>query len=90
MTDRAGPYDLTAIRKLLLTALNAQELREIFYFAENPSLLPVMHEFAHGDSLPSMVYKAVSYCKRHDLLRELLARVEEKNPQQYAIVEADV
>lgn len=70
MTDRAGPYDLTAIRKLLLTALDAQEL--------------------HGDSLPSMVYKAVSYCERHDLLRELLARVEEKNPRQYAIVEADV
>ena len=89
MTDPAESYDLSAVRKLLLTAFNAQELREIFYFAERSELRPVRHEFADGEGLPAMVYKAVSYCERHDLLGELLAAAKEKNPRQYTIVEAE-
>ena len=87
MTEQE-PYDRIAIREFIITAFNVQELRELFYFAENPDLQLVLHEFADDEGLPAMVLKAVSYCERHHLLGELLAAAKEKNPRQYAIWEA--
>ena len=78
-------YNLGAIRDLLIVAFDPEELKELFYFSENPDLREVVNQFViPGDSLPAMVRKAVRYCESRLLLAELLAEVEQRNPRQYA------
>jgi hypothetical protein len=83
VAEESQRYDLRAIRQLLLTAFTAEELSDLFYFSKTPELREVPNEFAPGDSLPTMVRKAVRYCDLRYLLGELLAEVKEANPRAY-------
>jgi len=73
MAKEARRYDVRAIRELLLEAFTAEEFQDLLYFSKTPELQEVSNEFAPGDSLPTMVRKAVRYCDSHYLLGELLA-----------------
>ncbi len=83
MPRESERYNLSAIRDLLVAAFNADELQELFYFAQSDELKEVVHQFREDDSLPDMVFKAVGYCERNSLLGELLLEVEEANPRKY-------
>ena len=83
MADESQQYRLSAIRDLLIDAFNAEELRQLFYFAQTSELQAVPGEFAPGDSLPAMVRKAVRYCDSRFLLGEMLTEVKAANPRAY-------
>ena len=83
MTEESQ-HNIRAIRELLLTAFNVEELRVLFSFAMSHDLRPVADEFMPEDGKPAMVRKAVAYCRSRFLLDELLAEVKEANPRAYA------
>jgi WD40 repeat protein/tetratricopeptide (TPR) repeat protein len=83
MVEESQRYDVRAIRELLFTAFSAEDLRNLFYFARTLELRDVLSEFAPGDSLPTMVRKAVLYCDSRSLLGEMLMEVAEANPRKY-------
>jgi len=88
MPGQSEQYNLRAIRDLLLDAFNADELHDLFTFAETEELQAVPNEFAEGDGLPAKVRKAVTYCERHGLLGEMLAEVKAANRYAYEQYEA--
>lgn len=88
MVDESQRYNLGAVRDLLMDAFNAEELRDLFYFAQTPELQAVPDKFAEGDGLPTMVRKAVRYCDSRYLLGEMLAEVKAANPRAYERHEA--
>ena len=81
MTEGSQSYDLRAIRELLQTAFNVEDLRGLFSFAVNRDLRPVADQFTPEDSKPAMVRKAVEYCRSRFLLKELLAEIAEAKPR---------
>ena len=83
MTEESQ-HNIRAIRELLQTAFNVEELRVLFSFAMSHDLRPVAGEFMPEDGKPAMVRKAVAYCRSRFLLDELLAEVKEANPRAYA------
>jgi len=88
MVDESQRYNLSAVRDLLLDAFNAEELRQLFYFAQTPELREIPDQFAEGDSLSAMVRKAVRYCDSRFLMGEMLAEVKAANPRAYERCEA--
>ncbi len=83
MPGQSQRYNRSAIRDLLLDAFNAEELHDLFYFADTPDLHAVVQQFIPGDSLPAMVSKAVRYCDSRSLLAEMLAEAAKKNSRKY-------
>jgi hypothetical protein len=75
------PYDLAAIRELLLAAFTAETLHRFLY--DRPPWRPVVAHFGPGQGLDSMVDEVIIYCETHLLWAELLADVERDNPRQY-------
>ncbi len=83
MPGESQRYNRSAIRDLLLDSFNAEELHDLFYFADTPDLHAVVQQFIPGDSLPAMVSKAVRYCDSRSLLADMLAEAARKNPRKY-------
>ena len=82
MSNDTSDHNLIAIRQLLLAAFTPESLRR---FLEDHQLFrPIVAEFGPGHGLTDMVDEAVTYCRTHLLLDELLAEVREVNPRQYA------
>jgi tetratricopeptide (TPR) repeat protein len=75
--------NVRAIRDFLLEAFNAEELDQLFYFADDPDLREAEGQFLPRENLPVWVRKAVAYCERHDLLDQLLAEIERERPDQF-------
>jgi len=75
------PYDVGAIRRLLLAAFTPQELAR-FCQDEGP-VRPAVAYFGPGQGLVDMVDRLVDYCRTHALWDELLAAVRRTNPAQY-------
>ena len=84
MTEESQRYNLSVIRDLLLSAFNPDELKELFYYSDNPELRDVVNQFLPGESLPAWVQKAVAFCERRDLVPQLLAEIKDANPRAYA------
>ena len=74
---------IRALRDFLLKSFNGQELRDLFYFSENPALREAEGQFLEGESLSAWVQKAIAYCERRDLIDALLAEIEETRPGQF-------
>ena len=81
MTEESQRYNLSVIRDLLLSAFNPDELKELFYYSDNPELRDVVNQFLPGESLPAWVQKAVAFCERRDLVPQLLAEIKDANPR---------
>ena len=82
MTEESR-YDVSAIRELLVSAFNVEDLHHLFSFAENQALHPVAELFALADGRRAMAGKAIEYCQTRVLLDELLAEVKEARPRAY-------
>lgn len=75
-------YDLAACRQLLVAAFTPSTLRR--FCSDNLPLRPIVDLFSHVDGLDDMVDKVVEYCEKQLLWDELLVKVAEYNPRQYA------
>jgi formylglycine-generating enzyme required for sulfatase activity len=84
MSNDVGPYNLAAIRDLLLAAFTSDDLRRLFLYTEDRALRRVGDEFSPGDGLETMVAKTLTYCEKRALLAALLAEAQHANPDQYA------
>ncbi len=83
MVDQSERHKLNSIRDFLLRAFNPSELDELFFYAENAELSAARDAYASEDSKPEKVRRALDYCKRHDLVDELLAEIERSRPGQF-------
>jgi hypothetical protein len=77
----ATPYDVGAIRRLLLAAFTPQDLAR--FCQDEAPFRPVMAYFGPGQGLIDMVDRLVEYCGTHALWDELLAAIRRANPAQY-------
>ncbi len=82
MVDQSERHKLNNIRDFLLRAFNPSELDELFFYAENAELSAARDAYAAEDSKPEKVRKALDYCRRHDLVDELLEEIERSRPGQ--------
>lgn len=85
--DDAG-YNVAAIRRLLLEAFTAQDLPR--FCRDRPRLRPIVYRFGPNHGLDDMVDEVILYCGTHFMWAELLAAVQEANPDQYARFEAEL
>ena len=74
-------HRIAAIRKLLLSAFTAQDLRR--FCQDREPFQPILIKFAPNPSLADMVDEVISYCETRDLWSELLSEVARENPRQY-------
>lgn len=88
MTDEARNYNIAAIRRLLLAAFTTKELRA--FCQDRPIFYPILGEFSDSDGLSKMVGDVITYCEKRLHFDELLAEVQNVNPNQYARFEADL
>jgi len=77
----ADNYDVAAIRRLLMEAFSAEELRR--FCQDRPALRSAVGRFGPGQGLDDMVAEVIDYCQTHVLWDTLLTGVEKDNPQQY-------
>jgi hypothetical protein len=77
-------WSSTAIRDLLMTGFNDQELTTLCF----DCFRPVYAQFAMGMSMGQKVQLLLDYCERHAEVDKLLHAVKERNPTQYARVES--
>ena len=77
-------YDLSAVRDLLRACYDAETLPRFLLYCGDARLQALREEFAPGDGMTAMVEKVIVHTGRQALLGELLARVAEDNPDQYA------
>ncbi|MFL7811398.1 MAG: NB-ARC domain-containing protein, partial [Anaerolineae bacterium] len=82
--------NVRAIRDFLLDAFDAEELEELFDFADDPELREGKGQFLPRESLWVWVGKAVAYCERHDLLDQLLAEIERARPAQFHLLREEL
>ncbi len=75
-----GKYNIAVVRRLVDAALGDQELID-FCFDYFPA---VYNQFTAGQAKSSRVRMLVEHAKRYERLGELLDRVQETNPSQYA------
>jgi len=90
MNDEKLAYNLRTIRDLLVFAFTVDELRGLFYFAQNQELRPVADRFAPADNKDVMAYKIIEYCQSRLLFDELLAEVKRANPYAYERFEKEL
>ena len=88
MTCNEQRYNLAEIRRLLLSAFTAPELRR--FCQDRPAFRPIVDRFGEGHGLDEMVDEVIDYCETRLLWAELLAAVKEENPRQYARFEGDL
>jgi tetratricopeptide (TPR) repeat protein len=88
MSDQTRGYTLAAIRKLLLAAFTAEELRR--FLQDRPTFRPVVARFGPGHGLDDMVDRVIDFCETHLLWPEFLAEVQRDNPRQYARFEPEL
>jgi hypothetical protein len=77
----AQQYNIAAIRQLLLAAFTAEELRR--FCQDRPEFRPVLEDFPTRASQHETVEQVIGYCETHYLFSELLAEVNQINPDQY-------
>jgi hypothetical protein len=77
------PYNLSAVRDLLMAALTAPDLRRLVQYTPNEELKAVRDRFGPNDSLMEMVDTTLEYCEKQLLLSDLLQEVEWANPNQF-------
>ena len=82
-------YNLQGIRKFLLDAFSAEELRMLLEFA-SPDLAEILHELSPNDSKATIVGKIITCCIRRDLMAKLLQEVKRARPEKYARHERDL
>ena len=82
MSNETSDHNLKAIRQLLIAAFIAEGFRS--FLEDHRSFRPIVAEFGPGHGLTDMVDEAVTYCRTHLLLDDLLAEVKQTNPRQYA------
>jgi len=90
MSDENQAYNLRAIRDLLVFAFTVDELRSLFYFAQNQELHSVTDLFAPADNKEVMARKIIEYCQARILLDELLTEVRGANPYAFKRFEKDL
>ena len=83
MVDQSEQHKLNTIRDFLLRAFSPSELDELFFYAENAELSAARYAYVAEDSKPEKVRKALAYCRRHDLVDELLTEIERSRSRQY-------
>lgn len=76
-----APYDVGAVRRLLLAAFTPQDL--VRFCQDEAPFRPVVAYFGPGQGLVDMVDRLVDYCRTHALWDELLAAVKRANPAQF-------
>ena len=81
MPGKEEEYNIAAIRKLLMAAFTAKDLRRFCY--DRPQLRPIVDRFGPGQGLDDMVDEAVTYCEKWLLFGQLLNEVRRYNPAQY-------
>jgi hypothetical protein len=82
------PYDLGALRRLLLAAFTHEELRR--FCQDRPLFRPVVAHFAPDHGLDDLVDEVMDYCRTRYLWPDLLAEIAKENPRQYARFEPDL
>ena len=83
-TNGPGSSQTGAIRQLLVTALNDNDLMTLCF----DRFYPVYNEkFGSGMGKSEKVQHLLDYCVRQGTLQDLLELVKERNPYQYAIYE---
>ncbi len=76
------PYDLAAVRRLLLDAFTAEDLRRFLH--DRPTFRPVLTRLSAQEGLAGIVEQVINYCDTHLLFDQFLDAVREENPAQYA------
>jgi len=76
-----APYDVGAVRRLLLAAFTPQDL--VRFCQDEAPFRPVVAYFGPGQGLVDMVDRLVDYCRTRALWDELLAAVKRANPAQF-------
>ncbi|MBN1811803.1 MAG: hypothetical protein JXA14_08205, partial [Anaerolineae bacterium] len=74
-------YNIGATRNLLREAFTTRTLRRLCH--DRPALRSLLHHFGENPSLEEMIDVVIVQCEKGVLLGELLAAVEEANPNQY-------
>jgi hypothetical protein len=75
-----------AVRELLSAAFDDEKLTALCF----DHFRPVYEGFSSGMSKSQKIQQLVAHCQRHLLFDELLARVRERNPAQFARFEAQL
>jgi hypothetical protein len=88
MAESARDYDLAVIRRLLLAAFGAEDLKR--FCQDRPALDDVLPRFGPGQGLDDMVDEVIDYCDRQLLWDELLEGVKQENPRQFARYESEL
>jgi len=73
---------ISVIRELLIKAFTPSDL--LTFCEDDPSFRPLTSKFGPKYNLEDMVQEVLEFCKTKLLWVELLAKVKEKNPNQYA------
>lgn len=74
MDNETSVYNIAAIRRLLLTAFTAKDLRRFCW--DRPILRPVITSFGPDHGLDDMVDRVIDYCETRPLWREFLKAVK--------------
>ena len=74
-------YNLADIRNLLTQGSNDRELRRLCFGL--PNLRPVLDGLAQGTGKDQIVDELIEYAEKHVQMGELLALVQERNPERY-------
>jgi hypothetical protein len=80
-------HNIAAIRKLLLAPFTAGSLRR--FREDEPVFHPVLKSIPDRGRLEEVVDLVIGHCRTRHLVDELLVRVKETNPRQYARFELD-
>ncbi len=88
MRTDTDPFNVAAIRRLLLAAHNTDTLYR--FCVDDPLFRPVIESFSPRDGLGAMVSHLLDYCRAQYLWSELLTAIEEANPRQYSRFESQL
>jgi tetratricopeptide (TPR) repeat protein len=81
MPRKEDEYRLGEIRKLLMAAFTAKDLRR--FCQERPRFRPIAVPFGPEQRLDDMVDEAITYCEKWLLFDQLLDELQLYNPAQY-------
>ena len=82
MSNGTQSYNLAIIRRLLVEAFTAEDLRR--FCQDHATFRPILDRFAPAHGLNDMVAEVIDYCEMYYLFDELLAGIKQANPNQYA------
>ena len=80
MSQDGQPYNVGAIRKLMVAAFGAEELRR--FCQDRTAFRPILADFGPKYNLNDMVDQVINYCHTRLLFDELLAEIRRVNPRQ--------